>query len=127
MNSEKNRGIIWKISCLKMYLRRIEGKKKMKQLKQYYYQIMNIIAVMVTVIFDVCTYSRLPQKIATQISFHGDRVNTMPKLVYMLTTVGIMVLLFAFGYSRDKAVRIKYTVVNIVLLIANIIMISMQL
>ena len=102
-------------------------KKSMKQFKQYYYQIMNTIAVMVTVIFDICTYPRLPQKIATQIGFHGDRVNTMPKLVYMLITAGIMVLLFAFGYSREKAVRIKYTLVNIVLLIANIIMISIQL
>jgi uncharacterized membrane protein len=99
----------------------------MNQIKKNIYPILNGIYLVITLLFNVYAYPRLPDTIATQFSFRGGVANTMPKLTYMLITVGIISLLFLLGNRKEKFVQIKYLALNTILVIANIVMLVIQL
>ncbi|MBP1754501.1 MAG: hypothetical protein H6Q59_899 [Firmicutes bacterium] len=98
----------------------------MNQWKKYGYPIVHTICLVITIIFDAIMYPRLPEKIATQISTHGELANVMPKWIYMMITVGILLLLFAFGNLKEKSVKIKYSVIAGIIVIANIVILVVQ-
>lgn len=105
-----------------------EGKwKSMKQIMKNIYPVLNGIYLVITLLFDMYAYPRLPDRIATQISFRGGVANTMPKLTYMLITAGIILILFLMGNRKEKIVQIKYIAVSTILVIANIVMLAIQL
>lgn len=105
---------------------RRDDKRKMKQLKYYSYSILHGIGLLITIAFDAVMYPKLPDKIATQISTHGEMGNIMPKGIYMLITVGILLLLYILGKNKDRAGKIKNSIVSVVIIVANIVMLSMQ-
>ena len=99
----------------------------MNQLKKYIYPIWNGIYLVITLLFDAYAYQRLPDTIATQFSAQGGVSNTMPKLTYMLITAGILLLLFLFGYRKDKIAQMKSIAVSTIIVIANIVILAIQL
>jgi hypothetical protein len=99
----------------------------MNQIKKNIYSILNGIYLVITLLFNVYAYPRLPDTIATQFSFRGGVVNTMPKLPYMLITVGFILFLFLLGNRKEKLVQIKFLAVSTILVIANIVMLAFQL
>jgi len=109
-------------------MRSITGwEESMKQLKQYTYMIVNGIYLAITTGFDLYAYAKLPDTMKTQISITGGSANTMPKSIYMAVTVGLLLILTALGSRREKAVQIKYTIINAIIVIANIVIIAVQL
>lgn len=99
----------------------------MNHIKKNIYPILNGIYLVITLLFDAYAYGRLPATITTQFSFRGEASNTMPKLTYMLITAGIILLLFLMGNRKDKYVQIKYIAINTIIVVANIIMLGLQL
>ncbi len=99
----------------------------MNKIKKNIYPILNGIYLVITLLFDAYAYSRLPDRIATQLSFRGGLGNTMPKLTYMLITVGIILLLFFMGNRKAKWEQIKFIAVSTIVVIANIVMLALQL
>ncbi|MDF2905767.1 MAG: hypothetical protein K0R34_1088 [Herbinix sp.] len=99
----------------------------MSYIKNNIYMILNGVYLVITLLFDVFAYGRLPGTITTQFSFRGEAANTMPKLTYMLVTAGIILLLFLLGRRRERMVQIKYLAANTILVIANIVMLALQL
>ena len=98
----------------------------MKQFKYYSYSILHGIGLLFTIVFDAVMYPRLPDQIATQFSTRGEMGNIMPKWIYMLVTIGILLILYVLGKNNDRAARIKNSVVSVVIIIANIVMLSLQ-
>jgi hypothetical protein len=98
----------------------------MLNIKKNIYTILNGIYLVITLLFDVYAYGRLPGTIATQFSFKGEAVNTMPKLTYMIITGGIILLLFLMGSRKDKFVQIKYIAASTILVVANVVMLILQ-
>ncbi len=99
----------------------------MNQIKKNIYPILNGIYLVITLLFDAYAYPRLPDTIATQLSFRGGVSNTMPKLTYMLITVGIILLLFLIGNRKVKFEQLKYIAVSTIIVVANIVMLVFQL
>ncbi len=99
----------------------------MNQIKKNIYLILNGIYLVITLLFDAYAYQKLPETIATQFSFRGETANTMPKTTYMLITAGIILLLFLMGNRKEKLVQIKYLAVSTIVVIANIVMLAIQL
>lgn len=105
---------------------RRDDKRKMKQFKYYSYSILHGLGLLITIAFDAVMYPRLPDTIATQISTHGEMGNLMPKGIYMSITVGILLLLYILGKNKDRTGRIKNSIVSVIIIIANIVMLSLQ-
>ena len=99
----------------------------MDHMKKNIYLILNAIYLVITILFDAFVYQRLPETIKTQFGFRGGAVNTMPKFTYMLITVGILLLLFVMGNRKDKMVQIKFIAISTIIVIANIIMLALQI
>jgi uncharacterized membrane protein len=99
----------------------------MNQIKKNFYPILNGIYLVITLLFDAYAYQRLPDTIATQFSSRGGVTNTMPKLTYMLITAGILLLLFLFGNRKEKITQIKNIAVSTIIVIANIVILAIQL
>ena len=87
---------------------------------------MNGSYLLITFLFDVYAYGRLPDNIATQFNSKGV-ANTMPKLTYMLIIIGILLFLFMLGNGKGKTERIKYVAISTLLVIANIIVLAIQI
>lgn len=88
---------------------------------------LHICYIIITGSINLYGYFKLPEEIATQISFTGGQVNHMSKTVYLLIIFGIVLALSYFGIFKAKEQRLKYLLVNSVIVIANIIMIVIQL
>jgi uncharacterized membrane protein len=101
--------------------------ERMKQVRKYTYPLLHGIYLIITLIFDAYAYTKLPEKISTQFSLSGGAVNTMPKLVYMLISVGIILILYIMGIHKSKIDRIKFTIINTIIVVANIVMLAVQL
>ncbi len=97
----------------------------MKNWKENIYPILNGSYLLITLLFDVYANGRLPDTIATQFNAKGV-ANTMPKLTYMLITLGILLLLFMLGNRKEKTERIKYIAISTLLVIVNIIVLAIQ-
>lgn len=99
----------------------------MKNIKKDLGFIINAVIVVVTGILNVYGYLHLPDTIAVQFSFSGDRVNTMSKGVYLLVSFGIVAFLAILNRNGDSQKRITSTLASILIFIANIVVIVTQL
>lgn len=86
----------------------------------------SIIYIVITVGFNVFGYFHLPDVIATQMSFSGSEVNHMPTPIYLIST-SILVTILSIGCITKKEQKLKYGLINTIIVIANIVMISVQL
>lgn len=111
-------------NTLKNY-RKVEW-ESVKQIKNNFYPIVNGCYLVITLLFDIYAYGKLPQTIATQFGFRGETTNTMPKLTYMLVTAVIIMFLFLLGNRKERFVQIKYIAVSTILVVANIVMLALQ-
>ena len=98
----------------------------MKQIKNNFYPIVNGCYLVITLLFDIYAYGRLPETITTQFGFRGEATNTMPKLTYMLISAGIIMVLFLLGNRKERFVQIKYIAASTILVVANIVMLALQ-
>jgi uncharacterized membrane protein len=99
----------------------------MKKLKEDSLLLINMAFLLITAVINVYGYFHLPDKIATQISFHGTMDNMMQKEIYLVGGFAIMCLLTFVNRKGTKESRIKYTIVNAIIMVANIVMIAIQL
>lgn len=99
----------------------------MKKIKGNIFLIINGIYIVITGGFNSFAYFRLPDTIDTQFSFTGGHVNTMPKAIYLIGSVVIVLILAVFGAKKEIEIKIKYTIINTIIVIANIVIILMQL
>jgi uncharacterized membrane protein len=88
---------------------------------------LQICYIIITGSINLYGYFKLPEKVATQFSFTGEQVNHMSKSIYLLSAFGIVLLLSYFGIFKAKEQRLKYLLLNSVIVIANIVMIVIQL
>ena len=86
-----------------------------------------IICVAITGVANIIGYRELPAMVATQLGMSGKLQNTMPKAFYLLLTFAVTVLISLMGYFRESNDRIKFVVADVIVVIANIIMISIQI
>jgi len=99
----------------------------MKRFKPDILFIINILYVIVTGAFNLYGYFHLPEQIATQISFSGGSVNYMSKAIYLSLSFVIVAALSYFSMKTEKEKKVKYIVVDTVIVISNIAMIAIQL
>lgn len=95
--------------------------------KQKLYTVISLLYILITAGINVYGYFNLPDEIATQFSFTGGSVNHMPTLIYMIATFGIVFMISMFCMSKGQVQKLKYLLVNTIIVIANIAMIVSQL
>ncbi len=99
----------------------------MRDKKEKIYLWISMAYLLITGGFNLYGYFNLPSEIATQFSFSGEQVNHMPTPIYLLISFGIVFLLAMFSLTKGQEQKIKFLIVNTIIVIANIIMIVMQL
>lgn len=88
----------------------------------------SIIYILTTGGFNLIGYFNLPDIIATQFSFSGEQVNHMPTPIYLIASFLLVTILSVVCITRQELQqKIKYLLVNTIILIANIVMIATQL
>ncbi len=90
------------------------------------YTIISMIYILVTSGMNLFGYMRLPAEIATQISFSGEAASRMPKGVYLLISLGAVTLLSLLCIFRGREQKLKFLLVNSLLVIVNIAVIVIQ-
>lgn len=99
----------------------------MKKLKEDILLLINMVFLLITAVINVYGYFHLPDEVATQFSFNGSKVNVMHKETYLVGGFVLMCLMAFMSRKGTKESRIKYTAVNAIILVANIVMIVIQL
>lgn len=99
----------------------------MTEKKQKFYFWISMLYVLVTGGFNLYGYFNLPSEIATQFSFTGEQVNRMPTYIYMLVSFGIVLMISLFCITKGQEQKLKFLLVNTIIVIANIALIVMQL
>ncbi len=89
--------------------------------------ILHMILVTATGILNIYGYFRLPDTIATQISFSGDRVNSMPKALYLLLSFVILLVLAFVNKSGRAEKKLTSTIAAVLVFIGNVFVIFTQL
>ncbi len=87
----------------------------------------NVGFLIITAIINIIGYYKLPGEIATQFSLTGEKVNYMSKTIYLLGSFGIVLLLTLVGKFKEQEQKLKYLLVNCLIVVANIVMIVIQL
>jgi hypothetical protein len=99
----------------------------MKITKYKVYLIISMIYVAVTGLINLYGYFNLPEEIATQFGLTEEQVNRMPTPLYLFVSFGAVLLLSLFCITKRQEQKLKYIVVNTLIVIANIAMIVSQL
>lgn len=99
----------------------------MKRIKEDILLLINMAFLLITAVINVYGYFHLPDEIATQFSMNGTKANVMQKEIYLVGGFALMCLLAFMSRKGTKESRIKYTVVNAIILVANIVMIVIQI
>lgn len=89
--------------------------------------ILHLVLVAVTGVINVYGYFHLPDTVATQISFSGERANSMPKGLYLLLSFAILLVLAAVNKMGRVDKRITSTIAAVLVFIGNILVIITQL
>jgi hypothetical protein len=98
----------------------------MKPIKDKIYLIVSIIYIAVTVGINIYGYFHLPDQMATQFGITGEQVNRMPKEIYLVFSFAAVFILALFTITKGQQ-KLKYLIVNALIVIMNIVMIAMQL
>ncbi len=99
----------------------------MKNMKKDIMFILHMVLVAVTGVLNVYGYFRLPDTIATQISFTGERVNSMPKALYLLLSFAILLILAVVNKRGRVEKKLTTTIAAVLVFIGNIFVIMTQL
>lgn len=83
--------------------------------------------IIITAGINIFGYFNLPEKISTQISTSGKSSNTMSTPLYLVVSFLAVVLLSFLFFKSENEQKIKWLVTNIIIVIANIVMIAVQL
>ena len=75
---------------------------------------------------NILGYLYLPEVIATQISFTGGGVNTMPKIYYLIGGF-VLSLILTVMVNKSKDEKLKWFLVNVLITVANCVMVLIQL
>lgn len=86
-----------------------------------------MIYIVITGAINLIGYFNLPEKMASQFSFRGGSANTMPKSVYLLFGFALVLLLSLYSIKSEREQKIKYFLVDSIIVVANIILIIIQL
>ncbi|MDF2543708.1 MAG: hypothetical protein K0S47_3426 [Herbinix sp.] len=92
-----------------------------------FYSIVSTIFIIMTGAINLFGYFKLPDTIATQFSFHGGSVNHMPKSIYLIASFFLILLITVFLVKGEKQQKLKYFITDLILVIANTVMIVIQL
>lgn len=98
------------------------------EMKLNVYGIIGIVLIIITAGVNVWGYFHLPETMATQFSLTSGKVNTMPKLWYLLISM-VVVTFFTIrtiARSGEKRAQILTTIFGVIFTILNIVMIVMQ-
>ena len=99
----------------------------LKKIKNNRTLIISLIYIVITGGINLYAYFNLPDRMATQISLSGEKVNTMPTPLY-LSGVFVAVLVISTIYLKvEKERKIKLLLVDSLIVVANIVMIVIQL
>lgn len=98
----------------------------MKFNKDKAYLLISFVYIIITGGINIYGYLNLPEKIATQISFSGEQVTHMPKLVYLLVSFAGVLFLTVLGNAKPMQ-KLKYFLVSTLIVVLNIIIIVTQL
>ncbi|MGB4661281.1 MAG: hypothetical protein WBI07_19065 [Mobilitalea sp.] len=99
----------------------------MKRFKPDILYLISGLYILITGVFNLYGYFHLPEEVATQFGLPGGNVNYMSKGTYLITSFLIVAVLAYFSVRTEKEKRLKYMVINTVIVIANILMITTQL
>ncbi|MHB8127532.1 MAG: DUF1648 domain-containing protein [Mobilitalea sp.] len=99
----------------------------MKKTKLKILSIVSIIYIILTGVINAYGYFHLPKIMATQFSFSGEKVNMMSKSTYLLIGFAAVFVLSVFCLRNEKEKKIKYFLIDSLIVIANIMMIVSQL
>ena len=89
--------------------------------------IISAVLIIITAGINLYGFLNLPDEIATQISMSGGKVNRMSTPLYLII-VTIAVLVISVLYTKvEREQKIKWLLVDIVVVVANIVMIVTRL
>lgn len=88
----------------------------------------SVFYIAITTAINLYGYFNLPDVIATQFSMTGnDNVNHMPAPVYLIGTFFLISIFSVFTITKSKEQKLKYLLINSILVIANVAMILSQI
>jgi len=99
----------------------------MDLIKRYYQNIVIAIFIATTGIINVIGYVLLPGKIATHMSFNGEKSNYVSSPIYLIISFLIIVVLSLLSKTKLGEKKVKYFVTTAILVIANIAIIISQI
>lgn len=99
----------------------------MKNWKKDILFILHMALLAATGILNIYGYFHLPDRIATQISFTGERVNDMPKGFYLLLSFAILLVLAVMNKRGRIEKKIPVALAAVLVFIGNIVVIITQL
>lgn len=88
--------------------------------------LISLLCLVITGGINLLGYFNLPDIMATQISFSGGGVNTMPKAYYLIGGF-VLSLLLAILVMKSKQERIKWFIAQVIIAIANVIIVLIQI
>lgn len=88
---------------------------------------LHIVLLVVSGILNIYGYFHLPDTIATQISLSGDRVNSMPKGLYLLLSIVILLLLAVVNKKGRVDKKVTTTIAAVLVFIGNVFVVITQL
>lgn len=99
----------------------------MKNKRYNLIQVICSIYIVLTGGFNLYSYFHLPDTMATQISFSGEKVNHMPTPVYLLCAFLLTLILGMLSVKNEREQRMKYFLGTTIVFIANVVLLVMQL
>ncbi len=99
----------------------------MKNWKRDILFILHMVLLVATGILNIYGYFHLPDRIATQISFTGARVNYMPKEFYLVLSLVILLILAFVNKSGRVEKKLTTTIAAVLVFIGNAFVIITQL
>ena len=99
----------------------------MKSERHSIYSVLCTIYILITGGINLYGYFNLPKEIATQFSLTGGAVNRMPTPIYLIIVFILVLLMSIFCLTKGQEQKLKYLLVNAIIVIANVVMIVSQL
>ena len=99
----------------------------MKIIKGKPFLLLSVLCVVISGVVNLYGYVNLPKVIATQFSASGSSVNHMPKEWYLIGTFLLVSILAYICISKGQEKKLKFLLVNILIVICNAVLIITQL
>jgi len=99
----------------------------MNFIKQYYQNMLIALFIASTGLINVVGYALLPGKIATHMSFNGEKSNYVSSPIYLVISFLIIVIMSLLSKTKLGERKVKFFVTTAILVIANIAIIISQI